>query len=443
MENYRPISLINNFAKLFEKCLKTRIIQFLETNKLLNQHQYGFRTNLSTEDAVFNLINEINNNLNSNRKTLAVFIDLAKAFDTIPHEQLLYRMENMGMRGTTNSLFKNYLSDRTQRVKIEDHYSNPQKLTIGVPQGTVLGPLLFLIYINEIGTILNNAVVISYADDTVVVFNEMDWDRVFTSAENELKELYNWLNYSLLSLNVKKTKYIAFSVSEVDRPINKNLRIHHEKCLDHNNCQCEIIKNVENIKYLGVIVDNHLRWNEHAYYINKKIRNLLYRFYQLREILNAKMIRTIYMSLVESVLRYCLIVWGGCFKNALKNIMVTQNYALKIIYKKEPTYSTDSLYKEANILPLRALFVHSCLIYLPKIKYLLTDNTVDYNLRTESLRTPLYTKAHTQRIVTYFAPKFFNRLPPNIKSTIYNKKKYNVMTKKYIQEHYATFLELI
>lgn len=442
LQNYRPIALINNFAKIFEKCLKNRVMNFLETNNTIYKNQYGFRPNLSTEDAIFNLTNEINTNLNANKKNLSVFIDLAKAFDTVPHDKLLEKMEYMGIRGSANLLFKNYLSNRTQRVKIENTYSQVRNSTIGIPQGTVLGPTLFLIYINDIGSILTNGKIIAYADDTVLTFAGSTWQEVFGKAEDGIRNLYSWLNYNLLSINILKTKYITFSISAVDRPQNTILKIHGEDC-SNSNCSCEPIQNVDNIKYLGIILDKHLRWNVHCNYINKKMRYLVYRLYQLRDILDKKLLKMVYMSLVESILRYCLVIWGGGFNNSLQNILITQKFILKIIHKKNRTFPTDRLYKIAEVLPLKALYIHACINYLPKIQHLLPKIPAHHTTRSVLLRTHLYIKSHTQRIVTYFAPKFYDKLPINIKSLINNKRQFSIQTKKYIQKNYNTFLDIM
>lgn len=442
--NYRPISLINNFGKLFEKCLKTRLIDFLERNNLLYEKQFGFRSGKCTEDAVFQLINQINNNLNTNKKSLTVFIDLAKAFDTVSHKNLIKRMESLGVRGDPLNLFINYLSCRRQKVKVENEFSEVEALTMGVPQGTVLGPVLFLVYINGIGNITPDLSVISYADDTALLFEGNDWVDVYRRAEFGLGELFGWLNHSLLSLNVDKTKYIAFSASMADRPPNFELKIHTEDCNNKYICDCKKITSVKKIKYLGVVVDQHLRWGEQCHCVSTRIRKLYYRFYQLRDILSKQLLKIVYGALVESILRYCIIVWGGAYNNALHELMVSQNTIMKIIYKKNRRYPTNNLYGEANVLPLRALFVHCCLNYLHKIEEILPKSENKYNIRSMALiRTPLYIKSHTQRIITYFAPKFFNMLPENIKKYLHLKKKFKILTKTFIQNNYLKFIYLL
>lgn len=158
--NYRPISLINNFAKIFEKCLKCKIVNLLEKHNILYEKQYGFINGRRTEDAMYDLINNINNNLQENKKSLAVFLDLSKAFDSVSHEILFERLKKIGIRNGPLDLFKNYLSNREQFVKIHETISDPQSIKTGVPQGTVLGSLLFLIYVNDMGYLLDKGKII-------------------------------------------------------------------------------------------------------------------------------------------------------------------------------------------------------------------------------------------------------------------------------------------
>ena len=150
IKNHRPISLINNFTKTFEKVLKDRLIQFYTTFNVLSKFQFGFLANCSTLDAMYSLTSEVVKSLNSNKKSIAIFIDLAKAFDTVPHLKLIKVLELYGVRGIAQQVFKCYLEDRDQFVKLNNTISERTKIKIGVPQGTILGPLLFITYVNSL-----------------------------------------------------------------------------------------------------------------------------------------------------------------------------------------------------------------------------------------------------------------------------------------------------
>ena len=159
-------------------------------------------------------------------------------------------------------------------------------------------------------------------------------------------------------------------------------------------------------------------------------------------IASLELLKILYNSLVESILTYCIVIWGGGYKNALRNVTMSQNTVIKIIFKKNRRHSTEALYKETKILPLRALFVYRCLIYLPKLRSHLPICEKKYNFRNTSavLRSPLYVKSSTQRIATYFAPKFFNILPHHIKILDQNKLRYKILTKQYVIENYPVFI---
>ena len=203
--NYRPISLINNFSKIFEKCLKDRLLNFLQINNMLSNNQYGFVGGVGTNDALYQLTKQVTDNLENNEKCIGVFLDLAKAFDTVPHGLLLDVLYRCGVRGAVLNVFRSYLDSRKQFVKIEDTLSDSLNVRIGVPQGTVLGPLLFVTYINSLTDLnLNNGSIISYADDTVAIFSGKDWYDAKNSAINGISKIKEWLDTFKLSLNVKK-----------------------------------------------------------------------------------------------------------------------------------------------------------------------------------------------------------------------------------------------
>lgn len=420
LTNYRPISVINNLAKIFEYCLKNRLTDFLEKYKLITNTQYGFRRGASTKDAILDLVRRVVDNLNENNKCLAVFLDLTKAFDTVDHNILQKRLEDMGIRGSGLKLFVNYLTDRRQRVRINNVVSNQLLITKGIPQGTVIGPILFLIYINSIVNTISNGSIISYADDTVLIFQGNSWDETYKKSENGVSRVQAWLNQSLLSLNAEKTKFMTFSLTTGDQPTKQTVFIHGSTCNKKIGCRCGVIKKVDCIKYLGVILDSHLRWTGHIDCLIKRLKRLIPGFYQLRDVLSKKNLHLTYNALAESILRYCVVVWGGAYNNTLKSLDVIQNTLLKILFKKDFLYPTTQLYFDLDVFNIRKLYTYECLIWIFGRQEIVTEGSLRHGYVTrwhhrQSIQVPFYRKSHLQRFVFYIGPKLYNMTPYSIK----------------------------
>ena len=215
--NYRPISLLSNLSKVFERVMYTRTVKFLEKYNVIYKLQFGFRKHYSTNHALLSIAESIRKALDNKEYTCGVFVDLEKAFDTVSHSILLSKLNHYGIRGVVNDWFSSYLSDRFQTVNINGETSDQLQITCGVPQGSILGPLLFLIYINDMNSAFKHALVYHFEDDTNLLYSDRNPKRLKKIMENELKLLYFWLCANRLSLNVSKTEFIIF------RPPRKTL----------------------------------------------------------------------------------------------------------------------------------------------------------------------------------------------------------------------------
>lgn len=417
--NYRPISLISNISKVYENIMKTEIVNFLQTNKLLSDRQFGFRQNLSTQDAIVHLTTKVYNCIDKSKPSLAVFLDLAKAFDTVSHSKLLVKLRLYGFQGKTLNIIKSYLDKRVQYVKNGDAISEPEIIKCGVPQGTVLGPVLFILYINSIFNIDNTCDIVSYADDTALHVEGNSWEEVKITAEKCLKNVKAWLDDNLLKLNYDKTKFLTFSSNVSGQPQYDTLCIHESHCNLQNSCGCSVfIDRVKSTKYLGIIVDCYLRWEEQTYAICSKIRKLFYTFKILRNIFTRTLLKTAYYALVQSVITYGLIAWGGTFYTHLKNVIVSQKILIKIIMKKPARYPTELLFNACGLKDLQDLYVIENLKYLFKKRPL---QLLNHGYGTRSItyggcNTPLMRTTHGQRNFIYFSAKIHNILPQNLKN---------------------------
>lgn len=434
VNNYRPISVLPAISKILEKIINSRLTKFLNKFNLLSPSQFGFRQAVSTEDAVTALTSHITEQLDMGNKCLAIFLDLKKAFDTVSVPILVNKLQKVGIRGTALSLLIDYLSNRKQKVKIGQHLSDEAEVSYGVPQGSVLGPTLFLIYINDLCNIkLINSRVLAYADDTAVVFAGNTWHDVRLSAEAGIAHIAEWLKNNLLTLNTTKTNFICFSVSNRTQPNNDlNLRVH--TCGDTNSisCNCPFLNRVPKTKYLGVMVDQFLSWYPHLEHVNGRVRKLTWMFKTLRHVASTKMLRSdkrprnllneIYIALAQSVLLYCIPIWGGAAKTRFMDVERAQRALIKVMYFKNKRYSTKNLYEFSGLLSVRKLYITQLVLK--------THKTLPYKVSTTQKRRNDKIAAVTQcktkfasRQFCYLSARLYNRINKNI--NVHNKNYYN------------------
>ena len=369
LKNYRPISLLPCLSKLFEKCIKNRLINFLEKNNLLHENQFGFRRNLCTNDAIMSVTSKLIQELDAGNKCLGIFLDLQKAFDTVSHNVLLDKLDKMGIRGIALKLFSSYLSNRTQSTKINDHLSETSKVNIGIPQGTVLGPILFVIYLNDLFKIdvsKYSGSLHSYADDTVVIFSGLNWEETYLNSNKGINIIKEWLDANLLSLNISKTTLIPFSLTihGLDHSdINRNVTIHN---CNLNSCACPALNCSTQVKYLGIIVDQHLKWNKHISFLCNRLRKTIHKFSILRSYLPVNVLRIVYLALVQSIIQYGILGWGGIGKSNLTPLILLQKRIIKICLHKPLDYPTKLIYQEFGVLNIEQIYKYILLSYFQK-----------------------------------------------------------------------------
>ena len=275
--NYRPISLLSNISKVLEKVVHKRLYSFLTRCDILCDKQYGFRPNRSTLDAVTDLTCDVLSSLDRNDMCLSVYLDLSKAFDTINHKILLNKLEYYGIRGRTLEWFRSYLDRRMKYVCYNGLNSEIKPVEYGVPQGSVLGPLLFILYANDIPQCMSYCRTILCADDTTVYQVGKDPNTMYRQVNFDLKTLTDWFKANQLSVNPSKTKSILFKRSGYVNDINDYLCI-----------ETEPIELVQVTKFLGLYIDEHLTWQHHIDHCKKKASSGVYAINMCKHILSEK-----------------------------------------------------------------------------------------------------------------------------------------------------------
>ena len=362
LKNYRPISLLPAFSKIFEKVMYNKISSFLECKNLLYKHQYGFRSKHSTVHPLLHLINGCaeSNNKNPSEYTLSIFCDLSKAFDVISHDILIKKLNYYGIRGIANQWFVSYLSNRYQYVDIDGITSTLEKIICGVPQGSILGPLLYLIYVNDISESTPDKV-LSFADDTSIYMSHHDLHTLFMNANISINKVFDWFCANRLSLNPTKTKYIV-----IHAPQKRHINFDNLNLSINGTNLSRIGTNFEEhtTKFLGIYMDETLSWKHHISYINTKISRAIFALKQVKHFLPKESLKTLYFALIQPHINYGILAWGNSSKSILKKTTTLQKRALRLIHKASYNSHTDPLFRKSGILKVTDLYEHQVTLFM-------------------------------------------------------------------------------
>ena len=336
--NYRPISLLSDLDKILEKLMYTRIVKFFNNNNLFYLLQFGFRENYSTTHGLISLTETIRKYLDEGKFSCGIFVDLQKAFDMVEHDILLTKLEHYGVRGLANDWFKSYLSDRKQFVSINSHDSNLASVLYGVPQGSVLGPLLFLIYINDLNQAIKFCKVQHFADDTNLLHPSKSITKLNKYVNLDTKNLTVWLNANEISLNVQKTELVIFKHQR--KKIDSEFKIKLSR---------KRLYPTDSVKYLGVRIDENLNWKHHVSDIAIKLNRSNALLLKIRNFVNVKTLKTIYYTIFDSHISYANVIWAQN-PNAVNRVSVLQKKALRIISSQPRDCYLSPLFKKQNLL---------------------------------------------------------------------------------------------
>ena len=344
------------------------------------------------------------NNSHPKQLTATILCDLSKAFDVISHPILFKKLEHCGLRGNIKNWLVNYLTDRQQFVQIGKSQSNFCKIECGVPQGSILGPLLYLLYVNDIAHCTKSHI-LSFADDTTLFLSDSDPKILFEKANIETNKLFNWFCANRLSLNPQKTKFIIIKPSKAKFDLNGLNLLINGIPLERIGVGCK-----ESSKFLGVILDESLTWKQHINHINTKITKSLFAIKQVKHILNTDSLKILYSALIQPHINYGILAWGNATKSILKHTIVLQKRAIRTICKVQYNSHTEPLFRKFGILKIKDQFEYETTIFMNKYRLnklpCSFDKAFSFNHDVQSrLTTRQSNQLYIQRCDSTFASK--------------------------------------
>ena len=424
-KNYRPISLLTTVSKVLEKIVYKRVYDYLTKTGQLHDNQYGFREKHSCEHAIGHVLGNVLKGLENHLHSAVVLLDLSKAFDTIEHQILLKKLELYGIRGVALSWFESYLTNRKLRVKCRttsnsnEVLSDEYAVNYGTPQGSCLGPLIFLIFVNDLTLHLDNTECVQFADDTSLIFTHRNLVYLNYLVESQLSAIQDWFYANRLTLNADKSSYLLYSNSKI---ANNKFTV---------NLNGVTLPRVNQAKLLGTWIDDKLTWDYHVTTLLNKLKCGIGMLRRSKHLLTVKSKKLLYFGQIQSNLNYCLVLWGPMIqKHLLDKIVKAQRIALQLI---NPLVLVDTLFKAEKILPVEQLIkleqckmgYKLCHTLLPKklAKCMLTDHrdasvqkTHKYQTRHKEIpNLPQVTSSKYRLSFLFTSISEYSKLSPELK----------------------------
>ncbi len=419
INNYRPISVLPIVSKLLEKAVHDELYQYLQENVLLSKLQLGFRPGHSTQSALTYLNESILNNVDSGMLTGIVFLDLKKAFDTVDHSLLLTKLKSYGITEVELGWFGNYLTDRKQTTEIDCTKSEYMAITCGVPQGSILGPLLFSIFINDLPSVVKQSQVILYADDTALIYSGKTNTEISKVLNSELTAIKQWLDNSKLTLNIKKSKSMLIgSARKLKTTSELNILLNNQNIIQ-----------VDHYKYLGIWLDTKYTFGIHIDKIKQKIAYKIISLMRIKNYLTVKHRQLVFNAIILPHFDYASNIWSSTTASTLKPLVRLYNKSAKIILGVSNRSNTNTALEVIKWPTLDKRWkAHRCVLtykilnkilpnYLDKIFKHVKDIQTKTRSSTSNLLLPTKFKTnYGKRQLSYIGALDYNKLPPDIRN---------------------------
>ena len=343
ISNYRPISILTVISKIFERAALNQLLKYFEKYSLISDLQHAYQKNRGTVTCLFELLNDIYELIDEKYKVALISLDLSKAFDTINHSLLLKKLKSFNLNADSVDYIQSYLSNRSQVSNFGKYTSSEEKIMSGVPQGSILGPFLFLCFVNDLPDVFHNFCKFkAYADDTQLLVFDKDMHKLKDKVENVINIAQNWYNKNGMKNNSSKSEILVISKKKEDR-IKINV-------LEEG--KLKTVKSKNSIKILGVHIDKTLSWSKQIGIVKKNATNIIRKVHRINKFLPLKLKMILYNTLIVPIFNYADIIWGGCNKTQARRLQVSQNFAARSILGKSKYDSGKESLKELKLLNL-------------------------------------------------------------------------------------------
>ena len=418
ISNYRPISILPTLSKTFERAAVNQLISYLEENKLLSPNQHAYRKNHSTVTCLVEAINYIYKLIDNKKYAAVASLDLSKAFDSISHKLILKKLRNLGLKESAVQWTSSYLKERKQVTKFKYYTSQEETVSSGIPQGSIIGPLLFLCYTNDIHEVFKNECrVVAYADDMQIILEARTLPQLKKKIENAIVLAQKWYQQNSMKNNISKTEILVVNRSQKNEFLKIDV-VDEGKQIS--------IESKTYIKVLGVLIDNNLNWRKQVIEVKRKAMNITRNIHRINHLLPTKHRVNLYNAIISPQFSYADIVWGGCGKKESLSLQRVQNFAAKSITGNRKYDSATESLRKLKFLNLEqrrniheTVFIHKALIERNTEninkeykEFIPTTNTRFANLG--KLKPPSHKTAKFERSPLYRTISAWNNCPNSI-----------------------------